>query len=291
MKRRRFLAISAASIALPGAALALPYRWRGRALGAEAEIILHGPPAEARHALSEVETILRQIEATFSLYNTGSEISRLNAMGTIRMSDWFAHIVALSSNLNEVTEGLFDPTIQPVWRALFEGQRPAHTDIGWHRVEIEGRHIRLQPGQALTFNGIAQGFATDLVSQALRARGFGEILVNLGEFAGFGRAWQIGLSDPVHGHLGTRSLTGGAIATSSPGALDLQGKGHILHPLGHAPQWSTVSVEAETAAWADGLSTALCLADSQLLQQVVENLAVLRRVTTVSEEGNLRTFS
>jgi thiamine biosynthesis lipoprotein len=51
------------------------------------------------------------------------------------------------------------------------------------------------PGQALTFNGIAQGFATDLVVGELQAAGAEKVLANIGEYAGFGGIRRVMLID------------------------------------------------------------------------------------------------
>ena len=289
MNRRRFLSVSAAFAALPLAAEAAPHRWRGHALGAEAEIVLHGARDAAEAALGEVERILQKVEGTFSLFDPASELTRLNARGSALASEQFLEVLHLSGRLHGATGGLFDPTVQAVWRAKFEGRNVARATIGWGRVQVSGRKVSLAKGQALTFNGIAQGYATDLVAKSLKAQGFGEILVNIGEFSGHGRPWRIGISDPKHGHLGMRTLRDGAIATSSPTAMALGDGGHILHPAGGAVQWSTVSVEATSAAISDGLSTALCLASASEIAAIRQHLPEVRRITLVDAEGNLRT--
>ncbi|MBY6048319.1 FAD:protein FMN transferase [Vannielia litorea] len=290
MKRRRFLSITACFAALPLAAQAAPQRWRGRALGAEAEIVLHGGARATRAAFAEIERVLRAVEASFSLSDPASELSRLNREGSLSVSPRFTALMELTDQLHAATHGLFDPTVQPLWRSLFEGRETDRAAIGWTRVQRSGARVRLATGQALTFNGIAQGYATDLVAEALRKRGFGEVLVNIGEYAGHGGHWTIGLTDPAHGHLGTRTLTDGAIATSSPSAMQLGAAGHILHPKGGHPIWSTVSVEANSAALADGASTAFCLAPADDIRSMIRRLPGLRRVTLVDAAGNLTTL-
>ena len=290
MNRRRFLTVSAAFLALPAQAGAMPHRWRGQALGAEAEIVLLGDPAAADAAFSEIRQTLATVEASFSLFDPASELSRLNLQGSAVVSAGFADLLRLSDRLHDITDGLFDPSVQSLWRALFKGQPPSRRAVGWKRVLLKGARVSLAPGQALTFNGIAQGYATDLVAKALQVRGFGEVLVNVGEFKGRGRPWKIGLSDPTFGHLGTRTLTDGAIATSSPGAMSLGGGGHILHPGDGRAQWSTVSVEAASAALADGLSTALCLASIDQVATIRTRLPEVRRITLVDDQGRLRTL-
>lgn len=291
MKRRRFLSIAAAFAAAPAAAEAVPNRWRGIALGAEAEIVLYGDRAAAVAAFATIAEVLAAVERSFSLYDPASELAELNRTGVLRMSDRFAQLVRVAGHMNTATDGLFDPTVQPVWRALSERSRPPYEAVGWNRVQVSDADLRLGPGQALTFNGIAQGFATDLVADALRSEGFTQVLVNIGEFSGHGRDWRIGLSDPVLGHLGTRTLRDGAIATSSPDAMQVGPGGHILHPWGGPVRWSTVSVEAGSAALADGLSTALCLADAETVTTIRSRLPDVRRITLVDTEGNLRTLT
>ncbi len=259
--RRRFLTISAAACATP--AMAAPYRWQGIAMGAEIGLTLDAPAALAQPAIRKVRALLSNCERLFSLYDPQSTLSRLNRDG--QLSDpapEFHRLLSHCDQMHAITDGHFDPTVQPLWMALAKGRDSdaARQLIGWDRVTVSPRKITLDSGQNLTLNGIAQGFATDLVAQALRQAGLTRVLVNIGEFHAGGRAWRLGISDPVHGLVATRELTDRAIATSSPGALDLgQGTSHILNPLGHiTPQWSTISVEADNATVADALSTAFC---------------------------------
>jgi thiamine biosynthesis lipoprotein len=59
--------------------------------------------------------------------------------------------------------------------------------IGWDAVHVDAAEIAFdRPGMALTFNRIAQGFATDRAAAALAAHGFGHVLVNVGEWRGLG---------------------------------------------------------------------------------------------------------
>ena len=116
-----------------------------------------------------------------------------------------------------------------------------------------------------------------------------QALVDMGEFRALGGPWRLGLVDPAQGYLGTRTLTGGAVATSSPGALMLGDTGHILDPRGQGgARWSTVSVEAERAALADAFSTACCLMTAEEIRQAAKALPGIRRVTLVDREGDVR---
>lgn len=289
MNRRRFLALSACFAGAPLAAQA--EIWRGQALGAQVSVSLSGPPRETRAALAQIPNWLNKIEASFSLYRP-SELTRLNAAGQLHASERFVDLIQECQKAWELTSGLFDPTIQPLWRALAQGadtQAP-HALIGWDRVRfLSDGVIALAPGQQLTFNGIAQGNATDVIADLLAERGFAQGLINIGEQRALGGPHRLMLADPVHGALGLRALTQGAIATSSPGSMRLGPVGHILAPDGRAPLWSTVSIEAPRATLADALSTAAVFMDLPALKRL-KRTAGLRRITVIDQAGNLRTL-
>lgn len=296
MNRRRFLTISAAAMAPCTQAMAAvdTGRWTGQALGAQAEITLRGPSDVITPALAACETLLRDIEAEFSLFDAGSALTRLNRDGVLHSPP--PRLVTLldqAGQVHEWTNGRFDPTIQPLWRALFTAGdvEVARRAIGWDRVRCHSDAIHIRPGQALTLNGIAQGFATDLVTDLLRAHGFQTALVQVGEINALGGPWRVGLSDPIHGLVSTRTLTNTAIATSSPSAMPLSGGGHILDPLGQfAPLWSSVGVEATSATLADGLSTALVFADQDEVARIKREVDGIRRITLIDDAGNLQTM-
>lgn len=289
LNRRRFLSISAACM-LATPARAQIHRWQGRALGAEVDITLHAPAEIAEPALDRARGSLDAVMAQFDLFDPASTVSRLNRTGHLDAPDvMFRRLMQACTQVHAATGGLFDPTVQPLWRALAEGQSPeaARALIDWSRVRHSAASVTLGEGQALTFNGIAQGFATDLVAEALRDAGLERTLVNIGEFRGTGGPWRLGISDPKIGMIGTRTLTSSAIATSSPKAVPLGGQGHILH--GHAkPRWSTVSVEAATATMADGFSTALTMARLEDIRAAVGTFGI-RRITLVSDQGDVST--
>lgn len=261
MKRRRFLSIAAAAVATPAVASA-PRRWYGHALGADVSMKLHGAPDITARALEGALTAMRRVEQLFSLYDPSSALVKLNAQDVIIAppSDFLA-LFRCAADLHRATGGAFDPTIQALWQAHVQGADvdAARAYVGWERVRFDAAEVRIAPGQSLTFNGIAQGYATDLVIAALKQAGLRDVHVNIGEQAAMGAARQLGIKDPTQGMLGNITLRDAAIATSSPAATLVGTHGHILSPKGTAPRWSTVSVLAASATMADGLSTALCL--------------------------------
>lgn len=286
MNRRRFLTLSACALC---ASPAYAGRWQGVALGADVSVTLEGPREAVDAALSALPARLDAIEAQFSLYRD-SALTRLNASGTLRPSEEFATLMAQAAQAHALTDGLFDPSVQPLWQALAEGRdpAPARALIGFDRIGM-GERITLAPGQALTLNGIAQGFATDLVRADLEALGFTHALVDMGEQAALGGPFTLGLEDPVFGAMGQVTLRGAARATSSPSALRLGGASHILGPRGEVPVWATVSIEGPDATLADALSTAAVFMDVPRLKRLKTD-AGLYRITVVGTSGDLRSI-
>lgn len=296
MRRRRFLTIFAAASAaalLPARSGQALTRWRGTALGAEAAIYIDHPRAEhiVARALAEIE----RLEDVFSLYRSGSEISRLNAAGSLSAPSFdMLQCLSLVSRIHRLTSGMFDPTIQPLW-ALYAhaareglGTRPSETEInaalsvvGWDNVRFDPTAVVIPNGGALSLNGIAQGYIADRVADLLRAEGLTGVLIDTGEIAALGRdprggAWQVELyaGDPLLRQ--TVDIVNAAVASSDPlgTVFDAAGAvGHILDPRTGRPvaeRWRFVSVSAPQAAVADALSTAFCGMETQAITDALE---------------------
>lgn len=279
LTRRRFLTVSAAALALapPARGNAAPLHiWSGMALGARATIRIAHPDAVAICARAAAE--IERLENVFSLYRPDSSLMRLNAAGRIDAPPAeLLECLTIAGSVHRVTDGCFDPTIQPLWALWAEravaGTRPTTGELaelrargGWPDIRMDAARISLAPGTALTLNGIAQGYIADRVAALLSAEGLADILIDTGEHRAVGGHpdggdWPVRLAQG--GAVGLRNR---ALATSAPlgTAFDAAGRaGHILHPATGEPAvpiWRAVSVSAASAALADALSTAACLA-------------------------------
>lgn len=287
--RRRFLAISAAALVFSTPALAAPiYTWQGVALGARVTLRLSHPDAPAIG--ERVAKELSRLEDVFSLYRPDSALSRLNRTGALQDPPFeFLECLSLVGTVHRMSEGRFDPTVQPLWAAYAaaseDGEMPdaqtiasARALVGWERVVLGSRSVELRSGMALTLNGIAQGYIADRVAALLKAEGLGNILIDTGEFHALGShpeggAWQVRLAEG-----GQVGLTSRALATSAPlgTTFDEKGQaGHILDPLTGRPTrstWRAITLSAPSAALADALSTAGCLyADRSDLEGLIAN--------------------
>lgn len=288
ISRRRVIALFAA---LPGLAMAgettLPsslYRWSGAALGADATITLAAAsPKAAQTIIDDALGELRHLEAMFSLFDSNSDISRLNRNGRLMAAPGpFIDLLNISRSVHQTTGGQFDPAIHKAWLAYAEDRAVPSGGTPRPRfdqdVDIAGAEIRFKrPGMALTLNGIAQGFITDRIAERFRAHGLTDILVNLGEYRALGehpdgRPWRIAIDRQKAASANGIDLSSSAIATSAPFGTRLGANGQypqMIDPHTGRPTalWSQVSVQGPSAAIADGLSTAFCMMDAPAIRQ------------------------
>lgn len=304
LNRRRFITVAAIAAGLPlalhaGRAQARLVTWEGSALGAPASIQLyHQDEAKARAAIDAALGELARLEAIFSVHRADSAISRLNREG--RLDAPPAELVELlrhATDLAAISDGLYDPTIQPVWQAYFRHFTAATFDpagpgerelaaalalVGWRDVEIGTDRIAFaRPGMGVTLNGGAQGYITDRVAAMLRDHGFANVLVDMGEPRALaakpdGAAWRIGIANPAEPTRAVTeiSVTDKAVSTSGGYGTLFDEAGRFTHLIDPrtgrtAPALAGVSVVAPTATIADGLSTALLLAPAERRQDIL----------------------
>lgn len=310
--RRRFLAILGSATIAPvhSIAAAGATEWRGTALGADACIMLEGEGrVEAKTVIAECIAEIERLDRVFSLYRLDSELSRLNATGrSDEISLDLRHVLEVSRDLNRATFGLFDPTIQPLWRLYadwYAGDsnraplpRGAIEDrlaiVGLDRILLEEGQVRMPPGAALTLNGIAQGYIADRVADLLRDRGWRHVLADIGEVRAVG-----GRADEQPFSVGVRdsglefAVKDAALATSSAAGLmfsPADGLAHIIHPrtgVTSSP-WHCVTVRHASAMIADGLSTALVLAKTDMIAPIVRSVGGTAWLT--SHDGSTTIF-
>jgi len=304
LTRRRMIQIAAGaagSVILVGGrtAAAEALRWHGSAFGAHVSIeINHSDSAEAARLIERCVGEIRQLEQQFSLYRPDSAVSRLNRTGILVAPD--PNMVALlraSLLFARITDGAFDPTVQPLWQLYadhFAQEKPdydgpsAHkvaaavAKVGYSSLLVSDDRVALNKrGAAITLNGIAQGYVTDRVVKRLAEAGLSMTLVDIGETRAIGARpdgtpWRVGLADPDRpGNLTeTIDLVDRAVATTAGAGFQFDPSGrftHLFDPVtGRSPlRYRTVSVVAPTATEADALSTAFSLMSLNAIADVV----------------------
>ncbi len=325
MSRRRFITFVAAAAGLPlllktGSSQAKPVRWEGTALGAPASIQLyHADEAQARAAIAAGLDELRRLEAIFSVYRADSSISRLNREGALENApDDFIAMLTRALSLAKISDGVYDPTIQPVWQTYFrhftasnpDPAGPAPRDLAaalelvdWRAVEVDAGNRKVsfaRPGMGLTLNSGAQGYITDRVADVLRSHGFDRMLVDMGEPRALstkpdGSAWRVGIADPSNPGRAvvTLDVVDKCVSTSGGYGTLFDTAGTFTHLIDTrtgrtAPAMLGVSVVADTGVVADGLSTAMLMAPVERRQHILRS-AGGQKAIYVTPEGVIST--
>ena len=307
VSRRRFITFVAAAAGLPlllkaGGAQARLVRWEGIALGGPASIQLyHTNEAVAQQAIAAALAELRRLEKIFSVYRADSAISKLNRQGRLDAAP--ADLITMLErglSLAKISDGVYDPTVQPLWNLYFSHFNAANPDpagpaaqdiaaalalVDWRSVEVDRAAKRIafaRPGMGLTLNAGAQGYITDHVADQLRAHGFDRMLVDMGEPRVFsakpdGSAWRIGIANPADRNSTVTSLdvVDKCIATSGGYGTILDEAGRFTHIFdtrtgGTAPAMFSVSVVAPSGMAADGLSATMLMASVDKRQAILK---------------------
>jgi thiamine biosynthesis lipoprotein len=198
-----------------------------------------------------------------------------------------------------------DITVGPLvemWGFGSEGgrERPSEQEIqavlnrcGWRHLEFddEGCLIRkLTAGVELNVNGVVEGLALEELARGLRAKGYGDFLLELGGellAAGHsttGKPWMVAVQVPGGGAKESFSmmpLTDMSLATSGTYRhLKLEdGKdfSHLIDPVTGSPvvhQLTSVSVMDADCGRADGFATALLVLGPEKGRVVAERLGL-----------------
>lgn len=296
MKRRNFLHAAWGLGATAGWAagswwqhLPAATHWRERQLigfGTTLSLqVAHDTGTLAEQALDEAIATVRHVEALMSLFKADSALSRLNRDGVLHdPHPDLVQVLMIAQDVSRRSGGAFDVTVQPLWEVFDQASRrqalptdaqlvSARSAVGWQKLTVQPELIRLEhAGMGVTLNGIAQGFAADLVKSRLQAMGVRHALINTGEWAHLGQStqsqpWVLGVANPrdESNLLARVVLDGRSLATSADNACHFsQDKlhHHIFNPhTGDSPpELAGVSVAASSCVMADALTKVMFVA-------------------------------
>ncbi|QQR40018.1 FAD:protein FMN transferase [Devosia rhizoryzae] len=299
LSRRRVLRILAASAALPigvaGYRIFGPqpvlHQWQGEALGAEASMQLwHANAGHAQRTFARMASEIGRLERVFSLHRPDSEISQLNRDGVLpKASRDMLAVLGSAQAFAEVSKGAFDPSVQPLWtlNERYFAQAPANAAgpparlteaarqlVDYRKIDLSNNGARFaSPGMAVTLNGIAQGYITDVVGDLLRNEGFDHVVLELGETRVLGshpdgRPWRVGLKDETGAVIRTLDLVNESSATSGGYGTVFDASGQHHHIFDPRTGMSShllheVVVTAPRATDADALATAIFVAGEE----------------------------
>jgi thiamine biosynthesis lipoprotein len=252
----------------------------------------HTNTAQLDAALDAAALALRAIESEMSLFNPDSAVSRLNATGVLhKPSAHLRAVLAWSAHVSRRSAGAFDISMQPLWKVWADAQAlqqlpskrtvmQAKKNVNWQAVEVTADAVRLNlKGMGVSLNGIAQGYAADVVREVLQAHGIRHAQLDAGETTLLGQAptgkpWTLGL-ESVNQPSPVLRMDGRAIATSSDAHTAFSAdhvNHHILNPhTGYSPaHWTSVTVLAPCCVMADALTKVFFMKSPQQLHAIAK---------------------
>ena len=292
LRQTAFLALLALGACSPGPS---PEQFNGHTMGTTYSVtVASHPQAVRREAIqSVIDEVLDEVNRSLSTYDSRSEISRFNANATtdpVVVSPTLRAVAVIAREVSTATGGAFDITIGPLVQAWGFGiESPAaqsapdpreiarlRTEVGFAGLELgaDGRSLRKAlPGLQLDVNGIAPGYAVDLIAERFDALGIRDYLVELGGEVRArgsslaGRSWRVAVEAPLSGERKPYALVeldGLAVSTSGDyrDFREVSGNrfSHTIDPRTGAPVThglASVSVVHPSAAHADAYATAL----------------------------------
>jgi thiamine biosynthesis lipoprotein len=277
-----------------------------RAMGTDVELLLN--PAvdadEAEQALDAAAREIAAIEKLASRFDRESELSRLNAAGTMEVSPDLMRLVTLALQMRDATAGRFDPTLHAAIVAAgydrtlddipADGPAAGVPQPGGGDVDANPQTgvIALGMGVALDLGGIAKGWAADRAADLLGMAG--SCLVSMGGDIAVrgsldGEPWPI---EVQHGE-GTAviGLTRGGMATSGTDRRRWRRDGkdmhHVIDPATGRPSDTDlvrVTAVAEDAAHAEVWATALLVSGSGAAADEADRMGM--PAVLVAADGN-----
>ena len=277
-----------------------------RVMGSDATVVVVGGPAGLAEAARDR---LDDLEALWSRFRAGSEISQLNAAAgsPVAVSPETVRLVQTGLRAWHLSDGACDPTVlgdvlRAGYTTSFEhlGSRVAlpgsELRLGAGGIRVEGAMVQLPTGVGFDPGGIGKGLAADMVAEELLAAGAEGACVNVGgdlKVTGRGPGeeddgWIIGV-DPTPQRPGPLlGLAHGGVATSSRRKrrwtnADGTGAHHLIDPRTGTPAdtgLATVTVVAADAWQAEMLAKSVFLAGPEAGAVLLDRLGAAGMLIT-----------
>ena len=260
------------------------YSYSGYALGTKFTII-YNSAKPLKNLESMADSIFFNLNKSLSTYIPSSDISKINnGYDLIEVDDNFVNVFKKSKSIWKRTMGYFDPTAGILANAYGLGPNTVpkysvNVDsimnfIGFEKVLLNNRSVKLNKGMYLDFNAIAKGYCVDLLSNALKKNNITNHLIEIGgEMYASGinnitnTRWKVGISDPLKPDDTKQKIFLKNIALASSGnyrkfLIDPETGVKIVHTInpnnGSANQTNILasSVIAENCMTADAYATA-----------------------------------
>lgn len=297
----------------------------GRTMGTVYRVkVVTGYFQKTAHLEKAVDNRLAEINASMSIYQADSEISRFNTHGATTpfpISTDFASVVTVGARLHEQTDGAWDATVSPLinlWgfgtKQQLKALPPAEEikrlleDTGFEKLKITAQPALIKQISTLSLNlgSIAKGFGVDQIARLIEADGIDNYLVEIGgEVSAAGRRkdgknWRIGINTPekesAFGDVyKVITLHNKTMATSGDyrNYFEIDGNvySHVLDPRTGYPVTNgvvSVSIIADSCTYADGLATAVMVMGRKAGMDLIRRLPNVEGMIVVRQpDGKL----
>ncbi len=171
------------------------YGYTGKAMGTDFSIAIISHDGEIADALAQasIEKI-KEYESRFSRFLSDSELSQLNTLTNMVVSDTFMKVTEKAYILFMETNGIFNPLVQIGrlgYTKSFNDLDTTHTveDTGLYNIDfsttiIDATHSRiiLEKGQKLDFGGFLKGYLAELLAIEIKNHSvlISGVIVNIG---------------------------------------------------------------------------------------------------------------
>ncbi len=256
-------------------------------MGSAARIIVSGEDEKRLSSfVHEAFGEMKRLEGLMTLYDSESEISRLNRKGAAPLSPESVEVLKKAILFSKQTRGAFDITTR-VRNSKSSLVLKRHAD--YNDIEVSAEKARFKKaGMAVDLGGIGIGYAVDRAIDFLRKRGVQSALVDGGgEVRALGRkkdnlSWRVGIRDPFRKSEFTDVIDLDNRAMSTSGNYE---KNHIVNPKtgSFSDGLLSATVISGDALTSDALSTAVYVLGE------VEGLKLIEK--TPNTEGLLVTKS
>ncbi len=280
-----------------------------------------------RNLQKGIESSLQALDASLSMFNPHSTLSRINQADTQAIdlsSDSLAsHLIRQALRLSALTQGAFDITVAPLvnlWGFGYEhGSQPSEQSIdsiltftGYRHLQLAGQLLRKDDARVkLDASAIAKGYACDVVAGYLESKGVKNYLVEIGGeiclrgHNSKGKLWTVGIDKPIddpaalYRELQTAiQLKDKCMATSGNYRNYYINQGRkVVHTIDPASGYPVQHALLSASVVADNCLTADALATSFMVMGLERAIALLRTQPDVwgyfiyrDQEGKLQTW-
>ena len=293
----------------------------GRTMGTYYSVVVDSPAeslGDGSGLRKKIEAALSRINTQMSTWDADSEISRFNKS---QSTDWFAvseEFAAVTTEAKRVwklTDGAFDPTVEPLillWGFGDDRRReiPEESEIeaalkqcGMQHLEVRADPPALRkslPALKLNLSAIAKGYAVDVIAELLVKEGCPRFVVDIGgeNRAGTaktsGEPWRLGVEAPTGGIRRVLEVTESSVATSGDYRNNFQSDGvvysHAISPTIGRPVENppaSVSVMHSSCMTADALATSMLVMNVEKGAALAEANSLSVFFQTVDSDGEI----